>query len=110
MRVAAVVPLLALCLGAHGAPTQAQDANLPRNLAAACFSCHGTDGNARPGMAPLAGRPKADIVRIMGEFRSGARSGEQGTLMPQLIKGYTDAQVALIADYFARQTPTKEAP
>ena len=106
MRLFAIA--LTLCFTAHGA--LAQDANLARNLAAACFSCHGTNGNARPGMASLAGRPKADIVRIMGEFRSGARSGEQGTLMPQLIKGYTDEQVALIADYFSRQQPVKEAP
>jgi len=101
------VPML---LGACAAAAQAQDTNLPRNLAAACFSCHGTNGNALPGMAPLAGRSKADIVRIMAEFRSGARGGEQGTLMPQLVKGYSDEQIALIADYFSRQKPAKGAP
>ncbi|MDB5806857.1 MAG: fccA [Betaproteobacteria bacterium] len=103
---------LALCVGAHAAlaQAQAQDANLARNLAAACFSCHGTDGHAQSGMASLAGRPQAEIMRIIGEFRSGARSGEQGTLMPQLVKGYTDAQMALIADYFSRQKPVQGAP
>ncbi|HEX4328340.1 MAG TPA: c-type cytochrome [Burkholderiales bacterium] len=106
MRLFAIV--LALCLDANAA--QAQDANLARNLAAACFSCHGTNGNAQPGMAPLAGRPQADIMRSIGEFRSGARSGERGTLMPQLVKGYTDEQMALIADYFSRQKPVKGAP
>ena len=100
-RLAATV---LLCLG-MAAGARAQDANLARNLAAACYSCHGVNGNAQPGMAPLAGRPKDEIVRIMGEFRSGARAGEQGTLMPQIVKGYTEAQIALIADYFARQKP-----
>lgn len=99
-----------MLLVACAATARAQDANLPRNLAAACFSCHGTNGNAQPGMAPLAGRPKADIVRIMGEFRSGARGGEQGTLMPQLVKGYTDGQIALIAEYFSLQKPARTAP
>ena len=108
MRLFATV--LALCLGAYGALAQAQDASLQRNLAAACSSCHGTNGNARPGMAALAGRPQAEILRIIGEFRSGARSGEQGTLMPQLVKGYTDEQMALIADYFSHQKPVKGAP
>lgn len=104
MRLRLLAPLLVLGFTplAH-----AQDATLARNLAAACFSCHGTNGNALPGMAPLAGRSKDEIVRIMGEFRSGARTGERGTLMPQIVKGYTDAQIALIADYFSRQTPEK---
>ena len=106
MRLSATV--LALCLGAHAA--QAQEVNRARDLAAACFSCHGTNGNAQPGMAPLAGRPQAEIMRIIGEFRVGARSGEQGTLMPQLVKGYTDEQMALIADYFSRQKTAKGAP
>lgn len=104
MRLSAALLVLGITSVAH-----AQDAVLARNLAAACFSCHGTNGNALPGMAPLAGRPKDEIVRIMGEFRSGARTGEQGTLMPQIVKGYTEAQIALIADYFAQQKPVKGA-
>ena len=105
MRLLAPVLLLGLASAAH-----AQDATLARNLAAACFSCHGTNGNALAGMAPLAGRPQDETLRIIGEFRSGARSGAQGTLMPQIVKGYTDAQMAQIADYFSKQKAEKGAP
>ena len=91
--------LLGVCTGA----AQAQDANLARNLAAQCANCHGTNGQAQPGMAALAGRSKVDIVRIMGEFKSGARGGDAGTVMPQLAKGYSDEQIVLIAEYFSRQ-------
>ena len=103
-------PILVLCLGSFTSAAPAQDATLARNLAAACFTCHGTNGNAQPGMASLAGRPQAEIVRIMGEFRSGARGGEQGTLMPQIVKGYTEEQIALIADYFSHQKPAVGKP
>ena len=38
----------------------------------------------------LAGRPKDDIVRKMQDFKAGRLPG---TIMPQLAKGYTDAQI-----------------
>jgi cytochrome c553 len=97
--------MLAASLALMVLPASAQDRNLGRNLAAQCANCHGTNGNALPGMPALAGRSKDELVRIMGEFKSGARSGAQGTLMPQLAKGYSDEQIALMADYFSRQKP-----
>ncbi len=36
----------------------------------------------------------------MQDFRSGARNG---TVMPQLAKGYTDAQIDAMAAWFAAQ-------
>jgi cytochrome c553 len=36
----------------------------------------------------------------MREFKSGDR---KGTLMPQLARGYTDAQIDAIAGWFAQQ-------
>ena len=35
----------------------AQDAHLARNLATTCANCHGTNGQARGKMKPLAGMP-----------------------------------------------------
>ena len=82
----------------------AQDANLARNLAATCANCHGTNGNARGEMSPLAGVPAAQIVAAFNDFTSGARPA---TIMHQISKGYTDEQVQLIAAYFAAQKPVK---
>lgn len=103
---------IALAAGLAGAAltsmaTYAQDRNLGRNLAAQCANCHGTNGNSQGGMPALAGRGKDELVRIMGEFKSGARSGPQSTIMHQLAKGYSDEQIALIADYLARQKPAQ---
>jgi len=76
------------------------DMTLPRNLAATCASCHGTGGVSAGGFASLAGTKKEDLVAKLMEYKAGTR---QGTVMPQLAKGYTDAQIDLIATWFAAQ-------
>lgn len=78
----------------------AQDAAVARSLAATCANCHGTDGRSVGGIEALAGMDKAEMVRKLSEFRSGARPG---TIMPQLAKGYTEQQIETVAAYFAAQ-------
>ena len=75
-----------------------------RGLAATCAPCHGPDGRtaAGSGMPGLAGRPREEVVRAMGQFRSGERVS---TLMGQLAKGFTDAEIDAIAGYFAAIRP-----
>ncbi|MBX3634272.1 MAG: cytochrome C [Rubrivivax sp.] len=97
--------LSALTLAALAAPPAlAQDVNLARNLAATCANCHGTNGNARGDMKPLAGLQADKIVAMMNDFRSGALPA---TIMHQIAKGYTDEQIRLVAGYFAAQQPKK---
>jgi cytochrome subunit of sulfide dehydrogenase len=88
-----------LHLSAHA--QSAQQLNI-RSLAATCANCHGTNGKAQDGSAvvSLAGLPKDYIVAQMNAFKSGARSA---TVMHQLAKGYSDAQIEQIAGYFAAQ-------
>ena len=76
----------------------AQDAG--RDLAASCAMCHGTNGRSAGGNEPLAGMAKADLVRKLNEFRSGAKPA---TIMHQISKGYTDQQIDQVAAYFAAQ-------
>ena len=73
-----------------------------RALAANCAACHGTEGRApRDSLVPgLAGMPAAHFIQQMKAFQSGAR---QGTLMPQLAKGFTEMQILALASYFAAQ-------
>jgi cytochrome subunit of sulfide dehydrogenase len=84
-------------------PVSAQAAALRiKALAATCANCHGTNGKAPEGAAVLglAGVPKDYIVAQMNAFKSGARPA---TIMHQLSKGYSDAQIDAIATYFAAQ-------
>lgn len=79
---------------------QAQDAHLARNLAATCANCHGTNGQARGDMRPLAGLPAEKIIAAMADYKRGALPA---TIMHQIAKGYTDEQIRLVAGYFAAQ-------
>jgi len=71
-----------------------------RSWAAACATCHGSDGSAQPGLLPLAGRSQTELVAKMQNFKTGAQGA---TVMHQLAKGYSDAQIQAIAAYFAAQ-------
>jgi cytochrome c553 len=78
------------------------DPNLARNLAATCANCHGTDGKAVPGSGSeaLAGVEKDKLLQKLRDFRSGAKPA---TIMHQISRGYTEAQLELVAAYFAAQ-------
>jgi cytochrome subunit of sulfide dehydrogenase len=83
---------------------QAQDVSLARNLAATCANCHGTNGQARGDMKPLAGVSAEKIVAMLADFKSGA---QPATIMHQISKGYTDEQIKLMAAFFAAQPAKK---
>jgi sulfide dehydrogenase cytochrome subunit len=97
-----LAPVAACCLLAAVGPAQAADPNLGRNLAATCANCHGTNGNAvkGSGMDALAGMNKARMLQKLADFKSGDKPA---TIMHQISKGYTEAQLDLIATYFAAQ-------
>jgi len=96
------VPIATLCLLVVSSTSQAADPNLARSLAATCANCHGTNGNAikGSGMDALAGMDKAKILQKLADFKSGDKPA---TIMHQISKGYTEAQLDLIATYFAAQ-------
>lgn len=81
-------------------PVHAQENG--RNLAAGCAICHGTEGKVAPGapVIPLAGLPRDHIAGQMRAFRDGQRPA---TVMHQIAKGYTDAQIDAMAGWFAAQ-------
>ena len=97
-RLAYTAGSLALALAISAA--RAGSSDVGRDIAATCASCHGTDGRSRGSIPALAGRDARSLVREMQAFRDGSRSS---TIMQQLAKGYTDAQIEAAAAYFAAQ-------
>lgn len=102
------MPVLASTLVLAPPLAAAQDTqlanNLARNLAATCANCHGTNGQARGDMKPLAGVSAEKIVAAVADYKSGA---QPATIMHQIAKGYTDEQIRLVAAYFAAQPARK---
>ena len=97
--------LVAVSLLATPAPAYAQQDTLYlRTLAANCAQCHGTDGHAAPGSAlpSIAGMPRDYLVTQLKAFKAGTRAA---TVMQQLARGYSDAQLDQLAAWFAAQKP-----
>ena len=79
-------------------------------LAATCTGCHGTDGRTvGDAIPPLAGQPKQALLASLMAFKAGERNA---TVMTQLAKGYSDADLERIAAFFAAQgaKPADAAP
>jgi sulfide dehydrogenase cytochrome subunit len=92
--------VLAAALAAAPLAASAQD-HTARNLAASCAICHGTDGRAATkDVVPLAGLPREHIAGQMRAFREGQRPA---TVMHQIAKGYSDAQIDALAAWFSAQ-------
>ena len=98
-----IVLSIAFAAAAVAAPGYAQSPDAARDIAATCANCHGTNGMSRGVTESLAGQSKADITAKMTEFKQNQRPG---TIMPQLAKGFTDAQIDAVAAWFASQ-PSK---
>jgi cytochrome subunit of sulfide dehydrogenase len=70
-----------------------------RAMAATCSACHGTNGVSAGGSLPgLAGLNKDYFALQMKNFKDGKR---EATLMHQIAKGYSDAEINAMAEYFA---------
>ena len=69
MRTAA---LALVCVASFSAQAQAPDPLQVRSWAAGCANCHGTNGQAQPGMVSLAGVSQDDIFARCKTTRPGA--------------------------------------
>lgn len=87
-------------LTAMAADNEAADNEAGRDIAANCSSCHHGDRRRGAAIPELAGMDKTTIVLRVKEFRDGRRPS---TIMQQLAKGYTDAQIEAAAAFLAAQ-------
>jgi sulfide dehydrogenase cytochrome subunit len=90
---------LVLALAGTAPGLLAQEA--AQRLAAPCAVCHGTEGRAATNdLVPLAGLPREHIAGQLRAFRDGQRPA---TVMHQIAKGYSDAQIDALAAWFSSQ-------
>lgn len=102
IAVAATLCMVALSLATNAAFAAPGDANPSgREVGANCAACHGPNGRSMDAaIRSLAGMDKAAISSAVSAFREGRRPS---TVMQQLAKGYTDAQIDAAAAFFAMQ-------
>jgi cytochrome c553 len=70
--------------------------------AVSCSGCHPSSARVSSPVPRLAGRDRAEIVKALQDFRSGARTG---TVMDRIAKGFTDDEIQAIAAWYAAQQP-----
>jgi cytochrome c553 len=103
-----LIPKLILAAGAlaiaaspsFAEPHKKKTASVPTPLLAqACSGCHGQLGKGQGGTPVLAGYKKESFVLVWDEFRSNQRPA--ATIMPRIARGYSDVEIATLADYFS---------
>lgn len=68
------------------------------HIAQACAGCHGQSGAGMGAIPDIAGYDRDAFIQVWEEFRAGKRFA---TIMTRIAPGYTDEEVATLADYFA---------
>ena len=93
--------ILVLATGLVLVPTgQAQDLGRAAMLSASCEGCHGTNGRSPGAIPPIAGKSAEYLRATMESFRSGDKDA---TVMDRHVKGYSEKEIRLIAEYFSEQ-------
>jgi sulfide dehydrogenase cytochrome subunit len=78
-------------------PLRAETATAPA-IALSCAGCHGPQGTGEGSVPRIAGYDRQAFVQTWSAFRANERPA---TIMNRIARGFTDAEVAQLADYFA---------
>lgn len=79
---------------------QAEELSQAAMLSASCEGCHGTYGRSPGAIPSIAGKSAEYLRDTMEAFRSGDK---EATVMGRHVKGYSEEEIRLIAEYFSRQ-------
>ena len=69
-------------------------------IAANCAVCHGQGGMGAGDIVKINDKTPAQIVEAMGAFRDGKKPS---TIMGRIVKGYSDAQIAAVANHLGKK-------
>jgi cytochrome c553 len=92
-------PLAVLALVATGMAVFAASPEPPAG-ASSCSGCHAAGPRVDTAVPPLTGRSAAEIVADMQAFKAGQKPA---TVMGRIAKGFTDAEVQAIADWYSQR-------
>ncbi|NYT59537.1 hypothetical protein H0A65_11460 [Alcaligenaceae bacterium] len=92
--------LSALVAGIALLPAAAQSTFDVTVQAAACASCHGTDGRSPGSIPSIAGRPEAVLLGQLKAFKSDSPPANT-TIMNRLVKGFSDEELTALAQHFS---------
>ena len=68
--------------------------------AASCSGCHASSARVDTAVPRLSGRSAGELAAGMQGFKNGQKPG---TVMGRIAKGFSDAEIQAIADWYAAQ-------
>ena len=98
MRRTLLITTIIASFGIVGAAQAAGDVAAGKARSAACAGCHGADGH---GVAPnpaLAGKPEAEQVKALQDYKSGGRANP---IMKGIAASLSDKDMEDVAAYYA---------
>lgn len=92
---------LFVALALAAAPAMAGNAEAGKKKSEPCAACHGADGNsAVPDFPRLAGQQPDYLVKVLRDYKSGAR---KNAIMAPQVANLTDQDIADLAAFFSAQ-------
>jgi sulfide dehydrogenase cytochrome subunit len=74
-------------------------------LADTCAGCHGVNGvSSGPAMPSIAGMSAEYLTTVLKAYKSGEAAS---TIMQRITKGYSDEELAQVAEVYSKKTATK---
>lgn len=72
------------------------------DLANTCAGCHGIDGSSTgPAIPSIAEISTEYFIEAMNDYKN--KDGRYNTIMSRIAKGYSEEEIKLMADFFAKQ-------
>ncbi|HTV94885.1 MAG TPA: c-type cytochrome [Steroidobacteraceae bacterium] len=110
LSLAALSPALSL-LAALPAAAQGPQGSLAagREKYVECASCHGSDGRSTvmPAYPKIGGQSAVYVVNALKAYRDGRRQGTYASMMAQVAKGLSDADIVNLAAYVESLEPSQ---
>jgi cytochrome c553 len=93
-----IVTTLVASLGMVTAAQAAGDVAAGKTKAARCVGCHGANGQGVPPNPALAGKPEAQQVQALKDYKSGARAN---AVMKGMTASLSDQDIEDLSAYYA---------
>ncbi|MEW5838842.1 MAG: c-type cytochrome [Pseudomonadota bacterium] len=97
LHFSALLALGGFCLVLSPTPAMAEGAS-GQTIGLTCVVCHGPQGQGTKTIPPLAGRNADQTYAALLAYKNGSRPS---TVMDRHAKGYSDAELRAVAEYFA---------
>jgi cytochrome c553 len=98
MKRTLLTAAIAALLGVFGTAQAGGDAQAGKTKAATCAGCHGANGEGVKPNPPLAGKPEAQFIQAIKDYKSGKRPNP---VMKTFAAQLSDQDVANLAAYYA---------